>query len=315
MKDAKTFPLLFLSLLLLLLAALILLYTWGYYQFYYKQPAEIHTPKQITDKSLTNLNNDYRDSLQKIYLSTLTNLKTDVDTKVENAPAVPLNSQITTEQLLKLRNEIELILKNHPLKADLDIARQKIVDLQKKLTELNNQNINVVDENNRLNGKLSQLANEIKGVQQKVTPALRENNILPKTTETNTVFTVSRLSVAAIRLTDGGEQETTKAEQTEKFGGTITLTSNSAQINNPEIMVVVVQPDGRIMQGSPWESGTFDTREGRKIYSAKVRFEYTTGETRRLSFNISSDTYQKGVYTVQVYHNGMIIGKTTKFLS
>lgn len=138
----------------------------------------------------------------------------------------------------------------------MDIARQKIVELQKKLSELNNKNINVEDENNRLNGRLARVDNEIKGVQQKIIPNKTENNITTKSTPTNTIFTVSHLHVTAIRSTDGVEKETTRADHTDKIDGIITLESNFTQLSSAEIIVVVLQPDGRVMQGSSWESGT-----------------------------------------------------------
>ena len=105
-----------------------------------------------------------------------------------------------------------------------------------------------------------------------------------------------------------------QSEQTEKFLGSFIVKSNFNQSNSAEIIVVVLQPDGHVMQSSTWESGTFDTREGRKIYSSKLHFEYTNGEAKRLSFSLSADKYQKGEYVMQVYYNGMMIGKTFKTL-
>ena len=58
-----------------------------------------------------------------------------------------------------------------------------------------------------------------------------------------------------------------------------------------------------------------DTRnDGRKTFTQKLRFEYLKGEPKRLLFSLNADTYQKGNYNMQVYHNGLMIGKTSRTL-
>lgn len=312
MKDTKT--LLFLSILLLfLLVSFVLLCTWGYYKFYYKN--QVDKPKtQLVAKIPIAIDDDYRDSLQKIYTATINNISTSLDTTLKNADSLQFHSDLKPAEFYKLENEIATILKNNPLKADLDIAWQKIAELQNKLAELHNRNMNVEDENKRLNGKLAQLANEIKGVEQNIKTNNSENKNITKNPSSATVFTVSQLRLSAVIIKDGIEQETMQSEQTEKFLGSFIVKSNFNQSNSAEIIVVVLQPDGHVMQSSTWESGTFDTREGRKIYSSKLHFEYTNGEAKRLSFSLSADKYQKGEYVMQVYYNGMMIGKTFKTL-
>jgi hypothetical protein len=80
-------------------------------------------------------------------------------------------------------------------------------------------------------------------------------------------------------------------------------------------MVVVLRPDNKVLQTSAWESGRFETKEGTKIYSCKIKFEYTKGENKKLSFSLNSDKSQKGTYTLQVYYNGSMIGRMTKTLN
>ena len=59
-----------------------------------------------------------------------------------------------------------------------------------------------------------------------------------------------------------------------------------------------------------------DTNDGGKIgYTRMVKFDYQKGETKHLLFTINPDDYQKGNYSLQVYHNGYKIGETTKALN
>lgn len=313
MKGDKKVSLLFISLLLLLLASLALLFTWGYYKFYYNN--KVDKPiTQLIAKTQIDSNEDYRDSLQKIYASTINNISTGQQTTLENTDSVNFDSELNPAGFYKLKKEIEAILKNHPLKADLDIARQKIAELQNKLTGLYNKNINAEAENKRLNGKLNQLTNEIKSVEKNIITDKSNNKIVSSNTNAASVFTASQLRVTALMVNEGAEQETTQAEKTDKLVGTFTVKSNSTQSNNAEIIVVVLQPDGHVMQGSAWESGSFNTRDGRKIYSSKLNFEYSAAESKLLLFSLSTDSYQKGEYTMQIYSNGNIIGKASKTL-
>ena len=93
--------------------------------------------------------------------------------------------------------------------------------------------------------------------------------------------------------------------------------NKAIQYNNAEVYVVVIKPDGQVLQSQQvWESGSFvSPTGGRKNYSLKVRFEYNKGEPKPLSLTLNAENYQKGNYRMQVYHNGTLIGQTIKKLS
>ncbi len=82
-----------------------------------------------------------------------------------------------------------------------------------------------------------------------------------------------------------------------------------------DIVVVVVQPNGQVLQKSAWESGSFETPEGKKIYPCKIRCETARGENKQLNFSLTANKYLKGKYTMQIYHNGVLIGRMNKTLS
>ena len=311
MSTKSVSPLLFISLLLLLFACLILLSTWGYYRFY-KNDGESIT--KISSKKHTDIES-YRDSLQKIYTSTINNINTKLKTTLENADSLQLSSSLTPAELYRLKSEIVTILNNHPLKADLEIARQKIFELQTKLGELQNKNLSVVDENKRLNGKLNKLTDEIKSVEQNIKTDIPKTKILAKNTSTSQAIVISQLHLTAL-TDDGTEHETNQAEQTDKLAGSFIVKNNFNQARSEaEIFVVALKPDGHVMQGSGWESGAFQTRNGRMIYSSKLHYENTEGEeSKHLSFLLNSDSYQKGEYTIQLYSDGMMIGRFSKTL-
>ena len=82
-----------------------------------------------------------------------------------------------------------------------------------------------------------------------------------------------------------------------------------------DIMIVVVQPNGQVLQKSPWESGSFETNEGKKVYSCKIRCETARGENKQYNFSLTADKFYKGNYVMQVYHNGVLLARINKSLS
>lgn len=310
MKDSKSLLLLVVS-VLLILVSFALLWSWGYNLG--NQKSEKNGTVYIL-KDSTAAANATRDSLSKVYASTLQNIST-LDSTWTKADSLKQDLDFKLTEFYKLRNEISGLLKNPANKADLDIARLKIGELQKKVEQLRNQNQDIENENKRLYAALAQLTQAQKEELQNVRPVVYENKApVEKNTNTATFFSASDLRLSALMVDEGTEQETYQAFQTDKFVGSFTVRNPQSQLTNAEIMVVLVQPDGKILKTSAWESGSFETREGRKIYSCKVRFEYNKGETKRVSFSVSSDKYMKGNYVMQLYQNGVMIAKMSKTL-
>ncbi len=311
MKDSKTLLLLVVSVLLILVSCA-LLWTWGYNfnNFTKNKQGTVYIIKDSTASA-----NATRDSLQKIYRATINNMGT-LDSTWTQADSLKGNLDVKLSEFYKLRNEIAVILKNPAKKEDLDLARQKIGELQKRVDQLRDKNLDVEKENKRLYAVLQQLTNEQKQAVQNIKPVVFENRepVNNNNAATTTAFTTSDIRLAAMMVDEGKEQETLQALQTDKLVGSFSVKNNASQYNNTEVVVVILQPDGKTLQNSAWETGRFDTREGKKVYSCKVSFEYNKGETKRLSFSLNTDRSLKGNYTVQLYHNGTLIGKTVKTL-
>ncbi len=313
MKDSKSILLLVVSVLLILVSCA-LLWTWGY-NFNNFTKDKQGTVFIVKDSTVAT--NATRDSLQKIYTATISNLGT-LDSTWTNADSLKTDLDIKLSEFYKLRNEIAIILKNPAKKEDLDLAKTKINELQKKVEQLRNKNIDVETENKRLYAVLQQLTNAPKdAIQQQVQsarPIVFENREPVERAFPAANFTTADMRLTALMVDNDRELETYQAIQTDKFVGSFTVKNNSTTFNNTEIYVVVLQPDNKVLQTSAWETGRFDTKDGKRIYSCKMKFEYAKGENKKLSFSLNSDRFQKGTYTVQLYFNGNVIGRMTKTL-
>jgi hypothetical protein len=126
----------------------------------------------------------------------------------------------------------------------------------------------------------------------------------------------SELRLAAMNLrSEEKEVETNSVKKADKFVVSFVVQNNVIDIPGAELVIAIREPSGRIMIGEGWNAGTFDTKDGRKEYTRKVRFEYTRGEQKRLIFSVQTETFQKGTYKMNVYHNGVVIGVASWMLS
>ena len=309
MRDTKSLSLLLLSSVLFLLS-IILLCTWGYQ--YYHQIQEDKTKTEVAKTIAPVVPDSTRDSLLKIYKVTMNGLDNRLDTAWYYADSLKGNLDINLKEFYRLRDEIAALLQAQTPKAvDLDVARKKIGELQQRVTQLRYRNSDVESENAKLRALLEEMSKQTQGIQENSKLMERENKTL--TAKVNALLSLSAANLNLTALANNEQQETTEAGQTEKLVGSFTLKSNMS--SKCDIVVVVVQPNGQVLQKSAWESGSFETNEGKRIYSCKLRCETSKGEPKLLNFSLTADKYLKGNYSMQIYHNGVLIGKTNKTLS
>src|SRR5688500_7057583 len=109
--------------------------TWVYHLYdktwYSKQRNEVLIKDSIA------VAEGIRDSLQKIYAVTINSLDSKLNETRTNADSLKTQLDTRLGEIYKLRNEIGGILKNRgATRADMDIARRKIGELQEKVDEL-----------------------------------------------------------------------------------------------------------------------------------------------------------------------------------
>ena len=245
-----------------------------------------------------------KDSLLKLY-SILNGQPAKVlDSALNNADSLKGLLDAKLLEFYNLQKEISAVLKDSSANSNKRIAQQKISRLQQKM--------DVLRIGNRANVLVGGGAATDKEIQVKDN---EEKRLAASTNAGSDVFILSDLHFSAIQISNNKEEPTFKANETEKLSGNFKIKSKRAQSTTSEIMIVVVQPDGKVVQNSTWETGTFETTEGKKIYSSKLRFDYNAGELKQLNFSLTPDRYLPGNYIIKVYHNGILIGKTDKTLS
>jgi TolA-binding protein len=307
MKDTRSW--------LMVLLSFGLVSTWVYHLYdkaqYSQQRNEVYIKDSIA------VAESVKDSLQKIYTATISKLDTRLDSTKTDADSLKTQLEVKLGEINKLRNEISGILKNGgSTRADFKRAQQKIAELQQKIEELQNQNISMEEERKRLTALLDQLNGNMKGMEETARKLGDENKMLTEKIGLASLFISSEVQLSAVAVNDDKEQETTQAKKAEKFVLSFKVQNNVTDYSDAEIFVVIIQPDGKVLSNEVWDSNMFDSRkEGKKNFTRKIRFEYNKGETKALLFTLNSNSYQKGNYIMQIYHNGIKIGQVIKTLS
>jgi len=313
MNYKRLSSLLVASLVVLLVISFIMICTWFYYFFRTDRTGQADT----TTKKTAPLDHGRRDSLTRVYTATMNDLNTPLDS-VWNRPDSLALLDTKLVEFNRLRNEIARLLQNTTNNNDLDSARLKIAALQQKIEDLRNRTMLVEYENKRLNEIVRQLSNRLvrsgeKARHDAAAHSVTERiNVSSNASALSVLPAVSDLRLTALSAGDGKDQETNDASRAEKLSGSFLLNDPDNNTSVMEMMVVITGPDGKVLRGSDWESGSFETREGKKIYSCKVKWEKGRTDNRRMYFSLPVDELQEGNYSLQVFYNGMLIGKNSR---
>jgi hypothetical protein len=305
MRDNKS--------ILLALLAVGLVVTWGYHLYDKSQYAANH-PREVIVKDSSAVAKAVSDSLRVFFIQALNQLDPK-NIQVDSLTKTLKNNDSAWVQKLFAVNQLRLDIGNmldreNISKEELGNVRIKIDTLQKRMIELEKEVIVSNQDDKNFNGDARQLSNEV--IQQNKKQAPAKNRIQSEKDNTPSIFTASGIHFAAYKVEpDQKEVETTKQEEANKFKSSFTV-KNNAGSQNAEIIVVVSDPSGKSVNPEVWDAGSFQTiSEGRKVYTRKLLFEYKKGEAKRLQFDLEPENFEKGVYKISLYHNGIRIGQTS----
>ena len=131
----------------------------------------------------------------------------------------------------------------------------------------------------------------------------------------SSVFSLSNITVNGLIENEDQNITSDAADSISKFSGSFLLKNNLSGSSTGEIIVVVHRPDGKILKSTSWETGTFETKDGMRVYSAKIKYDCDKGDSKPLTFTITADDYPRGNYNIEFYQNGILLAKTAKSLN
>ncbi len=304
MKDTRT--------ILLALLSVGLVATWVYHLYDKTKYAGSKTVAEVKDPNASV--KDLQDSLQRIYSSAVNNLGAQLDSAKNTAGLLQGELIAKLDEINHLKTEIaDLLRKTNVKKEDIDLAGRKTTKFQQLVADLPKKNGSTpVTSASPNNPEEIRSTTSVMNENTEPKPAIQpsEKNAGPP------VFTASDLKFIPIKITDDKEEETNEAGNTSKLVISFAVKNSIADLNNAEVFAIITQPDGKVMQTDLWESASISTHDfGKKTYTRKVKFEYQKGELKHLQLTVRPEDYEKGNYRLQVFHNGYLIGETTKRLN
>ncbi len=239
--------------------------------------------------------------------------------------------QAELEEMLKKYEDLET--DNQELSAELAAEKAKIEELIKKakgkdwsiyqlkketetLRKIMKGYVVQIDSLNQLNNKLTdenkivknQLSNEQKKAQE----------LTEKNEDLNTLVTVAshlktlNLTAYGVKVkNDNTGKEMDRAKKVDKIRTSFTVQKNT--ITKPGkkwIYVRILTPDGRVLSEKTDDSNKFDFNGVRGLYSSKKEIDYKNEDMQVTIDWIKIDDFPVGEYNVEVYADGVDIGKT-----
>jgi len=225
-------------------------------------------------------------------------LKTDNDTlqanldKERNRIVQLLSINASNVQLIKkYRSEISTMR---------DIMKSYIVQID----SLNTRNKQLVAENTEIKQQMSQ-------VQETNVELTKTREVLSEKVEIASVIQAKDLNAVSLNKK---RKETTRINLLDKLRICFTLRENPlATAGEKEVFMRVIRPDSLVITTSP--DNLFDHRGNKLVYSASRLVDYMNQDIEMCIFLDNTGDFIVGNYSVELYLENNIIGRTTFMLS
>jgi hypothetical protein len=307
MRDNKS--------ILLALLAIGLVITWVYHL--YDKSHYSNNTKEVFVKDSSAVAKAVSDSLRVFFIHTLDQLNPE---KIKIDPSTGNLSDSARMQKLTAINQLRFDIRDALDQKDisqenLGAVKIKLDTLQVRMIELEKEGM-VPNENKNPNGEPAQLSKRVI-TQQNKKEEPGETKIQTKKNNASSLFVASGIRFAAYKIQTGQKEiETSQHDEANKFISSFTVRNSTSDFPTAEIIIVVTDPSGKSVNPEVWDAGSFETKaEGRKVYTRKLLFEYNKGETKRLEFSLEPENFEKGIYKISLYHNGIRIGQSSWTLS
>lgn len=188
-------------------------------------------------------------------------------------------------------------------RAELDVLRNMNQNYMAELETLKTTNKQLHEKNIQLSGNLTAEQSKVESLQ-------KENSILSNKVAVGSVLKASDFSVKALRVKGSGkESETTKASRVDKFKISCIINENKViDAGMHDIYVRVLSPDGAVMSTT---QNTFNYNGQATLFTAREPVDYQNADTPFNLYWSKGSAYSKGIYKVELYCNGNMIGNSS----
>jgi len=287
-SNKKSTPIGMIALSIILAAALIFLVV-----MYFAQKNKMVEMEIVLTQEKDSLTNEL-----KLMVAAYDTMKTNNDT---------LNANLEKEKdriirLLSINASNTQLIKKY--RSEITTMREIMKSYIVQIDSLNSRNKVLVAEN-------TQFRQEIVKVQNTNVLLEKEKEELTTKVVTASVIQAKNLTAAALNRK---RKETNRINLMESLRVCFTLRENAiAQAGQKEVFLRVIRPDSLVITGSP--DNLFDYRGNKIIYSEKRTADYMNQDLEMCIFLTNTGDFIVGNYSIELYLEDNIIGRTTFMLS
>ena len=222
-----------------------------------------------------------------------------------------LEDQLATKDL-EIKAKVAEIQKLIAVGGPSQIARAK-AELS-KLKELNAVYVNQIDSLNIVNAKLQSenlnLNSNLSAEKSKVQNLSSENSKLAYRVAAGSILKTTNIVTEGLRYKSSGKEViTNKAKQVQRIRTKFIVGENRVVDRGPvDIYVRVLGPDGAAMSMT---QETFITDGQALVYTSRETISYENTDLEVEAMWAKGSEFSKGKYNVELYHQGVLIGKST----
>ena len=182
-----------------------------------------------------------------------------------------------------------------------------------KLKEMNDLYVNNIDSLNKITAQLKEennnLSTTLSKEMSKNENLSAENSRLFTKVSAGSVLKTFNITTDGLRYKSSGKEIiTNKAKQIQKIRTRFTLGENNVIDNGPlDIFIRVLGPDGAIMSAN---QETFKVKGEDLSFTMKESVDYKNVDTTIEVMWAKGSEFMKGKYIVEIYHSGIVIGKS-----
>jgi len=238
--------------------------------------------------------------------------KIEVELDKVNSLNVNLNDKLQQEEDLARKKIAELktaLQKGKLTQGDLDEAKQQIKDLREFVKNYNDQIIRLEKENSYLKTERDSLKTTADTYNEKAENLEKENENLNAKVKVGSALKASNVTVNAYRIKNSGKGVlVSRASTAEKLTINFEIVPNTlAEKNYHTVYLRVFDPSGNLIAN---ETDMFEADGQQMQFSSKMQFNYNDDNTAYTMQWENPKTFIKGSYTIILYTDGFIMGKS-----
>lgn len=223
------------------------------------------------------------------------------------------NNEELTAELEEQKTKIEQLLKEakgknwsiYKLKKETETLRRIMKGYVVQIDSLNQVNSKLTAENHTVRTELSNEKSKTKDLTEK------NEDLSDLVTVASYLKTTGLQSYGVKVKSNNTGKETDRAKKTDKIRTSFTIEQNKITVPGKKwIYVRILTPDGKVLSEKTDDSNKFDFNGVRGLYSSKKLIDY---QNQKMALTIDwkkMDEFPIGEYNVEVYADGVDIGKT-----